>query len=219
MLLHQLQLWYLRTTYKQTQEWHTTNQAASNLLFASAKLNYCMLAWLFMLFWWGSPIFHNLLIRRLGSNSSHVKSNWRADSRIWSLESARRLSCKGLYYQRPSQSSSWDDSRPPILGKYWKVFDDRYVFDDGQFYFITASLARYHRLNKYLFLKRRKENMKHTQQWIYSLLTFFLSKRPEGQTPSTCSCCHSFRVHSLPFQMVGGKQWFSEVLNWWNLWN
>jgi hypothetical protein len=28
VLLHQLQLWYLRTTYKQTEEWHTTDQAA-----------------------------------------------------------------------------------------------------------------------------------------------------------------------------------------------
>ncbi len=32
MSLHRLQLWYLRTTYKQTEEWHTTDRAAWNLL-------------------------------------------------------------------------------------------------------------------------------------------------------------------------------------------
>jgi hypothetical protein len=50
--------------------------SSMKLALASAKLNYFLLAWLFLLFWWGSPTFHNLLIRRLGSNSSHVKSNW-----------------------------------------------------------------------------------------------------------------------------------------------
>jgi hypothetical protein len=57
----------------------------------------------------------------------------------------------------------------PISGKYWKVFGDRYVFDDGQFYLITARLGITDQTQVPIF-----EEKKGKQE------TFFLSKKAQG---------------------------------------